>query len=164
MAGAGQNTKLVTTTTAWHWRLSKQWKASPWLSFSFLGDVPWITFRWILRCPCPEGCSRPGSSSSSLQQLWSMLVMALSMALFVLRVLGVANAFSFPPSLSSQDIPKHNPWPECYLCFPMGFFLIMYSCTLSGHTCSLFITSRKVLSLSWKLIDFSIKLVVRNTL
>lgn len=59
-----------------------------------------------------------------------MLVMALAMALFVLRVLGVADAFSFPPSLSSQDIPKHNPWPECYLCFPMGFFsdhVLMYT-------------------------------------
>lgn len=98
------------------------------------------------------GCSRPGSNAVSLQQLWSMLVIDLSIDLFVLGVLRVTDAFSFPPSLSSQSVLMIFPSithglsatsvSTCF-CF---FFLIMNSCTHSKYTCSLFTTSRKVLS------------------
>lgn len=77
----------------------------PWLSFPLLGHVPRITSRSaVLRHPTLGGCCTLGCNAASLVQLWSVLVMALAIALLVLGVLGAINAFSFPPSLSSLSV------------------------------------------------------------
>lgn len=58
-----------------------------------------------------------------------MLVIALAIACFVLGVLGVINAFSFPPSLSSQSLLMVLANTARGLSFTYvsmwGFFLIM---------------------------------------
>lgn len=80
------------------------------------------------------GCCRRGCKAASLKQLGSVLVMALATALFVLVVLGVINAFSFPPSLSPQSVLTVLPRAAlglrltCVFMWRFGFwvfFLIM---------------------------------------
>lgn len=165
MVSSGQNTDLVTTSTAWHWRLSGE--KPPGGSYPGHHSCSWgvlpgsLPILWSSGTPALGGCCQLGCNAASLKQLWSVLAKALSRALFGLGVLRVINAFSFPPSLSSLSVLMVLPSTAHGLsstCVCTCLILII----LEVHV-QPFHHIKKGPFLSRKLIEYSIKLVLRTT-
>lgn len=165
MVSSGQNTDLVTASTAWRWRLSG--KKPP--SGSYPGHHPcsWGVLPgsppslWSSGTPALGRCCKLGCDAASLKQFWSVLAKALARALFGLGVSRLIHAFSFPPSLSSLSVLMVLPSTAHGLsstCVSTCLILIMFEVHVQP-----FHHFKKGPFPSWKLIEYSIKLVLRAT-